>query len=504
MARKIVLQHHERTDGTGYPLGIKEDDICEGAKLLAIVDTYDAMTHPRAHNEDNVLSKKEAVFLVGSVGDYVVFFFGKSVADLKLAESADESVLANDDLAFSHKYEDKKVASLFYMNKSIQKSLMNSSMEPMTDAIKEIVVGDELFGDLSVFSERLDDVVLKEKALLLSRQYSRIGAVAYYEDGFKIDTFTGDSTSLLDLNTERKLANTVHQPDSAISASWVIDKDQSKLTLDFLESLASAAHEAYAIAAVIPLEDDDWIEFSEVFNMMNGMFRDDAIRVWAALRKDLANGTSAEGGLSMDLKGEMPKFDGLPKEIVEHAKMPRFAYVTSVTDRKKIQDAWAKLHLANKNVITHIGELTDQKIEIPKLELTKKGGLDIWSYDFGITSYQANTAVALNGELFFLTTSPAFVEKLAGKHDAGKGKKAKGGAEFVIRFDPIRENATQWVDLFTEHGEALLSERENEEMQQHEKLLKKLIKASNELESISFNAWRGEENRGTLHIKTRK
>ena len=61
MARKIVMQHHERTDGTGYPLGIKEDDICEGAKLLAIVDTYDAMTHPRAHNEDNVLSKKEAV-----------------------------------------------------------------------------------------------------------------------------------------------------------------------------------------------------------------------------------------------------------------------------------------------------------------------------------------------------------------------------------------------------------------------------------------------------------
>ena len=61
MARKIVMQHHERTDGTGYPLGLKEDYICEGAKLLAIVDTYDAMTHPRAHNEDSVLSKKEAV-----------------------------------------------------------------------------------------------------------------------------------------------------------------------------------------------------------------------------------------------------------------------------------------------------------------------------------------------------------------------------------------------------------------------------------------------------------
>ena len=61
LARKIVMQHHERTDGTGYPLGLKEEDICDGAKLLAIVDTYDAMTHSRAHNEDKQLSKKEAV-----------------------------------------------------------------------------------------------------------------------------------------------------------------------------------------------------------------------------------------------------------------------------------------------------------------------------------------------------------------------------------------------------------------------------------------------------------
>ncbi|WP_269518896.1 HD domain-containing phosphohydrolase [Alteromonas sp. BMJM2] len=61
VARKIVMQHHERTDGSGYPLGIKEDDICEGAKLLAIIDTYDALTHARAHTEDKVMSKKEAV-----------------------------------------------------------------------------------------------------------------------------------------------------------------------------------------------------------------------------------------------------------------------------------------------------------------------------------------------------------------------------------------------------------------------------------------------------------
>ncbi|MBT0585430.1 HD-GYP domain-containing protein [Alteromonas oceanisediminis] len=63
-ARKMVMQHHERIDGSGYPLGIKEVDMCEGAKLMAILDTYDAMTHPRAHNGENQLSKKEAVIAI--------------------------------------------------------------------------------------------------------------------------------------------------------------------------------------------------------------------------------------------------------------------------------------------------------------------------------------------------------------------------------------------------------------------------------------------------------
>ena len=60
-ARKIVMQHHERPDGSGYPLGLKDADICDGAKLLAILDTYDAMTHSRAHNKSSRVPKKQAV-----------------------------------------------------------------------------------------------------------------------------------------------------------------------------------------------------------------------------------------------------------------------------------------------------------------------------------------------------------------------------------------------------------------------------------------------------------
>ena len=44
---KMVEQHHERIDGQGYPFGLKGEEICEGARILAIADTFDAMTSER-------------------------------------------------------------------------------------------------------------------------------------------------------------------------------------------------------------------------------------------------------------------------------------------------------------------------------------------------------------------------------------------------------------------------------------------------------------------------
>lgn len=50
-AAKIVLQHHEHMNGKGYPNSLLEDDISDGAKIIAIVDTFDAIMHERAHIE---------------------------------------------------------------------------------------------------------------------------------------------------------------------------------------------------------------------------------------------------------------------------------------------------------------------------------------------------------------------------------------------------------------------------------------------------------------------
>ena len=50
-AREIVLAHHEKWDGTGYPLGLKGEEIRLGARVFPIADTFDAMTSNRPYRD---------------------------------------------------------------------------------------------------------------------------------------------------------------------------------------------------------------------------------------------------------------------------------------------------------------------------------------------------------------------------------------------------------------------------------------------------------------------
>lgn len=49
ISRLIALQHHERLDGTGYPFGLKGDEIHLYSKITAITDMYDALTAERCY-----------------------------------------------------------------------------------------------------------------------------------------------------------------------------------------------------------------------------------------------------------------------------------------------------------------------------------------------------------------------------------------------------------------------------------------------------------------------
>ena len=49
MASEIALTHHERWDGTGYPIGLKGTDIPLSGRIVAVADVFDALSSKRVY-----------------------------------------------------------------------------------------------------------------------------------------------------------------------------------------------------------------------------------------------------------------------------------------------------------------------------------------------------------------------------------------------------------------------------------------------------------------------
>jgi putative nucleotidyltransferase with HDIG domain len=57
IVQNIILYHHERFDGTGYPTGLKGDEIPYEARIVAIADVYDAMSTERPYRKGYSMKK---------------------------------------------------------------------------------------------------------------------------------------------------------------------------------------------------------------------------------------------------------------------------------------------------------------------------------------------------------------------------------------------------------------------------------------------------------------
>jgi len=80
-AAEIVLSHHERFDGTGYPHGLKGEEITLGARIFAVADTLDAITSDRPYRRAQSweAARKEILRVCGSQFDPAVVSVSLSI-----------------------------------------------------------------------------------------------------------------------------------------------------------------------------------------------------------------------------------------------------------------------------------------------------------------------------------------------------------------------------------------------------------------------------------------
>jgi HD-GYP domain-containing protein (c-di-GMP phosphodiesterase class II) len=86
-ALEIPFCHHERWDGTGYPRGLKGEEIPIAARIFAVVDVWDAMTHDRPYRK--AIPREEVIsYLTNQRGQY----FDPNVVDvfIRILNTLDE------------------------------------------------------------------------------------------------------------------------------------------------------------------------------------------------------------------------------------------------------------------------------------------------------------------------------------------------------------------------------------------------------------------------------
>lgn len=95
----IIMEHHERCDGSGYPNDLKRDDICRGALVLAIADRYGAMIASRNYRDP--LSIKEALqhFFLDKGSHYEVQFSLLLIKELTVFPPGSFVKLTNGEIA---------------------------------------------------------------------------------------------------------------------------------------------------------------------------------------------------------------------------------------------------------------------------------------------------------------------------------------------------------------------------------------------------------------------
>ena len=76
LGASIALCHHERWDGGGYPCGLSESAIPETARIVALVDVYDALTHDRVYRAALPETEALAIMEQGRGNHFDPFLFG--------------------------------------------------------------------------------------------------------------------------------------------------------------------------------------------------------------------------------------------------------------------------------------------------------------------------------------------------------------------------------------------------------------------------------------------
>ncbi len=448
-----------------------------------------------------VVAKKDLVLVSGTVGDYVVLYFGGSVDDFKLADDVSSSVVSSDALAFSDAYASKELAALTYGQKGSIETLVKSAggFSDATNGLRDGLAGSEGLGDTRDLEALLQIVAERETALRKLTSTESVCSVAFFEQGLKIESSGGIDAGMVDWKSPHKLAQLGDSEDVFLFADMTKDAVFDEKARGYYESLLETAYAMAMKVADAPLEAAQLAQFKEMAKMIDGKFRPDLVALWNAFGDDFGGSLGHESALVVDFKGGAPAIPGIPQSVLDKAKVPRISIVAPVTDRAKLSGSWDKMNTTLTGTLAKISELTGQEIPMQKPMSSERGGNTTWFFPMPFLTDDFVPSVTVGDKWFAASTSKDQAHDLIAKADSGG--ETRTGFWLSLNFKTLENYSNETLKVVEDNAVAMtgapLPALQKEMIQQ-------TISVLSDLDKLTIHARReGAVLRSSVHFKTR-
>ena len=482
-----------------------------GKKLAALADedTKQEMTEVFGSRAmvDRVLAAvatKNLNIAIGVKDSYIIIYLGGSLDGLKFPAKPEDSLLANEGMDFLTDYAAKDIRMLMFGEEEAMKTIggANEVLSSMAKGLKEGLAEAEVFGDTRDIQALLGHVAKVEDKIFDMFEYGRTGAVAFIEDGFKIESHGGSNLASIDTETAHNFAGLGDMEGVVFFSNSRSNPQFTSKLHDMMDSLGEATYLMANRVAEMEFDDSDFRDFREGFKMFDEMAAGDLKNIWQALTTDWAQATGDEGALIIDTKGTMPKVPEVPGVIIEKGIVPRIAYVTPVIDRGKMSTAWEKIETSITNILKTVKEMDGPEIPMQEFDDNTKEGVTYYTTAIQFSTKDARPVVGTSDKHFYFSTSQNFIAEIDKKLVSGGDIPVRQGSYTRINFSAAREMAEYWVKLLEENADEIFeNEYQRDDFKENLPLVKELLAGFVHLDNMTAHTRMEDgEARSSLHF----
>ncbi len=482
-----------------------------GAKLAELIESLDMDTIKSFIDTDDIntfkasLAKKNLIILSGVMNEYVILFVGQSEEDFVLVEKVEESVCANEKMAYIDGYLDKNILYAGFYDEEMVTGLSSLGYRMISSAVNGANKGFNeagALGDTRDVEALLEDFANQGLALAKLFTSTDAGYIVYLEDGIKAEAYGGANMPCLDSEKLHTFSPMDAGEGTMFFANWTSNEAYNQKLIKYIDTLGETAYLVSKRIAALDIDNTDFSKFKGGLDFFDTTFRTDALELWKALSMDLSAGLGAESALIVDVNGTFPKIPNFSKTLSKQGKVPRIAYVSQVSDRKKLQASWSRINTSIENILKTISEMRGSEIPMQVPMSSEKNDLKTWFVPIPFQNDDFVPSVSVSDELFFVSTSKTFSEGLAESAKQGGGA-SRNGAWLKVDFKILNAYAQQWFKLIEDNAEEVFTdENQRDNFIANKEKLRKALKALETLENMTLHTRsEGGRTRSSLHLK---